>query len=226
MPAQSLSDIPGNFQDLTGQRFNRLTAISISNIKEYPSGTKTAMWNCRCECGKDAVVSSVYLRTGHTKSCGCLQIEVRRKLATTHGHYINHKPTRILTIYKGMCQRCSDPNSPSWPYYGAKGIMVMWNTFEEFLADMGPSYKPGLTIGRKQNDQHYCKENCEWQTYAEQNRNYSRNVNFTIDGITKCKSDWADHFGIERSALDVRLKLGWSIEEALTIPIGQRRTRA
>ncbi len=53
--------------DLTGQRYGRLTVIGLAeNI-----GNRTA-WRCRCECGGETVVQTVRLRTGHTKSCGCL----------------------------------------------------------------------------------------------------------------------------------------------------------
>ena len=49
-------------QDLTGQRFTRLTVISLNE-----SGT----WLCRCDCGKLCSLVTNHLTTGHTKSCGC-----------------------------------------------------------------------------------------------------------------------------------------------------------
>ena len=53
--------------DLTGQRYGNLTVIaSAENI-----GSKTA-WLCRCDCGKEAVVKTYYLRNGHVTSCGCI----------------------------------------------------------------------------------------------------------------------------------------------------------
>ena len=54
--------------DLTGQKFNKLTVLyrSFPNTK---SGN--AKWHCRCDCGNECDVVGTNLRTGHTKSCGC-----------------------------------------------------------------------------------------------------------------------------------------------------------
>ena len=53
--------------NLTGQRFGRLTVVGpAENV-----GERTA-WLCRCDCGQSVVVKTCRLRTGHTKSCGCL----------------------------------------------------------------------------------------------------------------------------------------------------------
>lgn len=53
--------------DLTGQRFGKLTVLrQAENI-----GNRTA-WVCRCDCGRETVVLTSRLRSGHTASCGCL----------------------------------------------------------------------------------------------------------------------------------------------------------
>ena len=57
--------------DLTGQRFGRLTVIEISEIKNHKT-----YWYCQCDCGNKIIVNSSNLKTGHTKSCGCLKYEV------------------------------------------------------------------------------------------------------------------------------------------------------
>ena len=51
-------------KDLTGKKFNRLTAI------QYMGKSR---WLCKCECGKESVVSTHYLTTLRTQSCGCLK---------------------------------------------------------------------------------------------------------------------------------------------------------
>ena len=52
--------------DLTGQRYGHLTVLSpAENI-----GSRTA-WLCRCDCGRETVVRTSRLRSGHTVSCGC-----------------------------------------------------------------------------------------------------------------------------------------------------------
>jgi len=56
-------------KNISGKKFNRLTVIKI--VKRNKSGN--VMWLCKCDCGNTKVINGSYLRSGHTKSCGCLQ---------------------------------------------------------------------------------------------------------------------------------------------------------
>lgn len=74
----------GKFQDLTGQKFNRLTVIK--RIKNNKQGSQ---WLCECDC-KDKtqiIVAGANLKRGHTKSCGCLNKEVVSKLKKKYNTY-------------------------------------------------------------------------------------------------------------------------------------------
>lgn len=62
--------------DLTGQKFGKLTVIKYDHT-EKPVGK--SFWLCECECGKETVVYSGHLKNGHTKSCGCLQVDIITK---------------------------------------------------------------------------------------------------------------------------------------------------
>ena len=62
----------GKFIDITGQKFSRLTVISRAE-----SRGRSTMWNCVCECGEEKVVHGSSLRSGETRSCGCLLKEMR-----------------------------------------------------------------------------------------------------------------------------------------------------
>jgi hypothetical protein len=64
--------------DLTGLLFGRLTARTLD--KETTSRTGKRHWHCDCACGRKATVWSVYLRSGHTTSCGCARSEAPRKV--------------------------------------------------------------------------------------------------------------------------------------------------
>ena len=58
--------------DETGNRYGRLTVIErVKNVKK----PERAVWRCLCDCGKETSVPGVSLRSGATKSCGCLQKE-------------------------------------------------------------------------------------------------------------------------------------------------------
>src|SRR5207253_7402294 len=57
-----------HFIDIAGQRFGRLTAM-----KRVGKNRSGGMWECLCDCGAKSVVACSTLRSGITKSCGCLR---------------------------------------------------------------------------------------------------------------------------------------------------------
>lgn len=61
--------------DETGNRYNRLTVMKRAGSNKGGKAT----WLCQCNCGSQVIVSGVYLRSGHTKSCGCLLAERNRE---------------------------------------------------------------------------------------------------------------------------------------------------
>lgn len=68
-------------KDLTGQRFGRLTVLSVHSAPTDRKST-TYKWLCRCDCGKTTVVSANALLTGKRRSCGCLQVDAVKSLYT------------------------------------------------------------------------------------------------------------------------------------------------
>jgi hypothetical protein len=75
--------------------------------------------------------------------------------------------------WHNMIQRCGDPTHAAWKDYGGRGIKVCvrWQLFANFWKDMGPTYQPGLTLDRINNDRGYKLSNCRWATWEVQNRN-------------------------------------------------------
>lgn len=57
----------GKIKDLTGQKFNSLTVLEITNERR----NRQVVWKCKCDCGNITYVVGQALRTGHTKTCGC-----------------------------------------------------------------------------------------------------------------------------------------------------------
>ena len=158
------------FKNITGMRFGRLTAIERAGYRR-----NIILWRCLCDCGSESVVTGTSLRFGHVQSCGCLRREQLIERQTTHGYTKGEKPAKIYYIWAAMIQRCTNPNSKDWKWYGAHGITVCehWKKFEHFLADMGEA-PPGLQLDRRDNDLGYSKENCRWTTPREQRLNQRR----------------------------------------------------
>ncbi len=154
-----------------GQKYGRLTIIScVGIIKRFN------WWKCRCDCGEEKIVRSTRLTSGTTTSCGCYRNELCRARATeagyksaTHGHTRGGKWTPEYMTWYAMRQRVNNKNHEHYHYYGGRGIQVCkrWNSFANFLADMGPRPK-GMTLDRKRVNGHYSPSNCRWATWKEQ----------------------------------------------------------
>lgn len=64
--------------DLTGQRFGKLTVLERAEDRVTKSGKKLVAWLCKCDCGKKCVIKSTNLKSGNTRSCGCIARKIRR----------------------------------------------------------------------------------------------------------------------------------------------------
>lgn len=151
--------------------------------------------------------------------------ETRSKVHTIHGGSKPGQIEHLYIVWGSMKQRCEDPNHRRFRDWGGRGIRVLWENYEQFRADMLPDYKPGLQIERRDNNGHYCKENCKWATAKEQALNTRRNKRITFNGETLTYSQWQERLGFGRSTISGRMNLGWSVERALTTPVMKRNRR-
>ena len=72
------------YADLTGQKFNLLTVVRhIGRVRIGTGEQYSQLWECQCDCGKKCNVDSRSLKSGNTKSCGCIQGEKYRS------HFLN-----------------------------------------------------------------------------------------------------------------------------------------
>lgn len=131
--------------------------------------------------------------------------------------------SRTYRIWDAMNQRCHNPRSASYAYYGARGIAVCdrWRNFKAFFQDMGEC-PAGMTIDREDNDRGYGPGNCRWVPMGLQSRNRRSNNVLEHEGRRQCLTDWAREIGMSAPALRSRLKKGMSVSEALTKPATDR----
>jgi len=167
---------------------------------------------CRCDCGKKKEIALSSLKRGLTQSCGCYRKE-KGPANKRHGLHAS----RTYKAWLSMRQRCCNPNNPHYKNYGGRGITIdpCWDTFDQFLADMGQS-PDGMSIERIDNEKGYGPDNCKWASRLEQGRNTRKCRVITHGGKTQTLSEWADEYGINRQTLGKRLDNGWDMERALT----------
>ena len=104
--------------DLTGNRYGRYIVIQLAQKRCL----KNRYWICQCDCGTTTEVQQGNLTSGHSKSCGCYNIE--NKPALKHGQAKKGNPSIEYTTWCRMLQRCYDPKNPCYIYYGGRGIEV------------------------------------------------------------------------------------------------------
>ncbi len=202
------------FANLLGMRFGKLIVVSF-----YGGGMKNRgpRWNCKCDCGKEALATSSQLRAGQRNSCGCLIREKLEARCLKHGFAKRGRKGRTYRIWVMMSARCYLPTCTGYKYYGGKGITVCerWSSsFENFLADMGECPE-GMSIDRIDGAKGYSPENCRWATYTQQNRNRTSNRKITAFGKTQLIVEWSEEFDIPYSTLQRRLKMGVNPEKAM-----------
>ena len=191
--------------DLKGEIFNNLKVIEFKEIKNSNSH-----WICECLlCGSSTIVSRPNLRSGNTTDCGCIKSKKLSLASIKHGKSSSKTWNSWIRMKRRLRQ--GDKHSP---IYGKIGMQDSWNSFENFLLDMGERPE-GMTLDRIDNTKGYYKENCRWATQAQQNRNRSTNVILTFDGKSMCATDWASEIGIHRDTIRRRIKRGLPIEKVL-----------
>ncbi len=194
-----------------GDVFGRLTVVSLGKRRN-----KKLIATCQCECGgvKDVVTDS--LRSGRTRSCGCLLAEASSKRMRTHGW---SKKSEYHS-WQHAADRCRNPRNKAYQNYGGRGIQFCdrwFNSFEDFLFDMGGKPSPSHSLDRIDNNGNYEPGNCRWATQLDQGRNQRTNRLLSLNGETMVLSQWEERTGIDARLIVARIdRLGWSIEKALT----------
>lgn len=217
----------GEFKDLTGQVFGKLTVIGIS--RKVQSGKRERYyWKCQCQCGNEKEVRTDCLTSGSIRSCGCLKSEQDAiNLSAFHRHKLSN--THLWYVYYGLLSRCYNSKNKSYKNYGGRGIEVCeeWrNSFDSFAEwAKKTGYADGLQIDRIDNNGNYEPANCRWTTVRLQSRNRRSNIVVSYKGEEMTLIEASERSGLPYDALNARWHRGVRGEElfAELIDPGKKR---
>jgi hypothetical protein len=204
----------GKLNDLTGLTFNRLTVL-----KMIPERNKShrVCYLCQCSCKNKTllIVCGGDLKTGNTKSCGCLKSEstiiFNKKTKTKHGL----EGTKIYRTWRGMKSRCYCKSDKDFANYGGRGISVCSEWLDKdngiivfYEWSLRNGYEKSLQIDRIDTNGNYSPDNCRWVTSLIQQNNRRDNHWITIGNVTDTITNWSKKSGISRSTILWRIRHG------------------
>lgn len=144
------------------EKYGFLTVIKYSHKDRH----QQPYYLVRCVCGTEKSVREYRLKSGNTKSCGCM----KKYHPMKHGMH----NTPIYAVWEAMVQRCCNPKCKAYKNYGGRGISICkeWReSFLNFYNDMGERPSSKHTLERINVNGNYEPSNCKWATWKEQSLN-------------------------------------------------------
>lgn len=191
-------------KEISGRRFGCLV---VGKRVGY-GGTREVLWSWRCDCGAEGrsrgskIRASLKRRCWHIAWGSCRTVEYR--------------------VWERMKARCYDAKRRGFANYGGRGIKVCerWRgDFAAFLADMGRRPSAEHSLDRIDVDGDYEPGNCRWATDKEQRRNKRVTMYVERGGILVRLVDLCEELGLNRQNVASRLRVGWSLIDAITVPV-------
>lgn len=172
--------------DLTGQRFGRLVAIEPTSARV----DKKIVWRCVCDCGAEHHATSVSLRSGNTKSCGCIGREMPAKRALELGSRINK-----------VCPQCGKPfackasHALRTTYCGKSCMSEAYKTRQ--VGEQNPNWRGGVSSDPQ-------SVRLRQMKYRAKNPDATRQSNRTSKSLRR----GADGVHTEKDVDDLRVRQG------------------
>ena len=117
---------------------------------------------------------------------------------------------RIRNIFKGVLDRCYNPNDKNFKTYGGKGIKVCQEWIENpklfELWSLENGYKDNLTIDRIDSNKNYCPENCRWITLSDNAKYKSTTRIVEVDGIKHTGREWPNFLILGTNTINKMLR--------------------
>lgn len=167
-------------EDVTGQKFNHLTALGFS----HKDKNRKTYWDFLCDCGNIKTLRLDCVKSGNTQSCGCLKREQdkinlnRKGSEPIYGDIGRLKDCVLYHRWRGMKRRCYNKNFSQYKDYGGRGITMCeeWlYSFRNFYDwAMSHGFSEELEIDRIDNDGNYEPNNCRWVTHKVNANNRRR----------------------------------------------------
>ena len=220
-----------------GELFGHLKVIGV-----VKSGHKSVV-KARCVCGTTKNFRLDSLKSGNTRSCGCMRGTARqsagakkRRAAVRPAAYptsitnssVGESTTPLYGVWNTMIARCYNTKHNRFHVYGARGISVCeeWHDFVDFR-DWATShgYSTRLTIDRIDSDGPYSPENCRWVDQKTQQNRRRNNVVLEAFGEKKTLAEWAADPRCVPSykMLHQRYRKWGDLELAMSAPLRPRR---
>jgi hypothetical protein len=125
---------------------------------------------CRCGCRRTTSVAPFnWKKYGWVKGEPLAFIHGHNRIR--HGEWRGRVKTPEYRSFHAAKRRCQSKKDVGYPYYGGRGILFLFQSFEQFLAEVGRRPSRRFTLDRIQNDGHYEPGNVRWATRKQQMAN-------------------------------------------------------